>query len=1242
MKLFRHCAAFFKNRFQLFWPVVLAGVFLSGCATISPQYGEKPGEIKNDFGKKTDVSHTYYLIGDAGNWDTPDKPEIFRMLESQLKEADSASTLVFLGDNVYPLGMPGKDDPEYASAERRLKIQTDLAKNFKGRSIFIPGNHDWYHELEGLKAQEDYVVAVLGKKSFLPRKGCGIEHVNINDETAMIIIDSEWYLQNWDNHPTINEDCDIKTRELFFDELENKLGDYQNKTVILAMHHPLFTFGPHGGEFSARKHLYPLKYKVPMPVVGTIMNQLRKTSGASPEDLQNKKYNALVKRIKALIQGRENVIVVSGHDHNLQYIEREGIKQIVSGSGSKSEAARAVGAKDFSTGENGFAVLKVLKNGSAGVTYFSPSDTKNNGKLFSAQPIFERPQPTIKEYPKSFAATKDTSIYTLKMTKRSGIYRFFWGKHYRKYYSMNVNVPQISLDTLFGGVHPTKAGGGNQSMSLRLEDKDGKEYVMRSMRKSATRFIQANAFKDQWIGKDFNDTYTETFLLDFYTTSHPYAPFAVANLAGSLGLNHTNPKLAFIPKQKTLELYNETFGDELYLIEERPMDAFKDLESFGKPDKIVSTEDVMANLIKDEKYSVDQESYLRTRMFDMLIGDWDRHSDQWRWGEYKEKGKVIYKPIARDRDQAFTKIDGALLSILITIPAIRHMKKYGDEIKNIKWFNRQAYNLDLTLIRDATEEDWAREAKWVSENLSDAQIEKAFESMPSEIRDASVESIKASLKKRRGDLEKYARKYYPVLMKTVVVSGTDKSEKYLIERNRKETKITIFHLKKDGKEEKTFERVYQTSETKEIWVYGLSGEDKFEVKGRPNRMKLRLLGGPDNDSYVTERGRKVRIYDFKYKDNDYADAKGATKTISNDYALNTYDYKRPAYNVFAGYPMMLFNPDDGIKLGAFVNYKVNGFHRNPFTQKHSLGAYYYFSTGGYELLYDGVFPKAVGNWSFRLKGRYTSGNFSQNYFGLGNDTPNYDDDLKFSYNRVKVRSVSAAPTLEWKGEQGGSAYVQGLYERIQVARSSNRFIGQPGAVDPDVFQYQNFADINAGYRFENYDNVGFPTMGFLFYLKGGYKWNLDDKTRRLPYAESAFGMTQKLSTSGRFVLASMVKGKMLFENDYEFYQAATVGGDADLRGFRNQRFAGRSAFYHTTDLRWNIYKWKTPVAPLTLGALAGFDYGRIWLSGEDSKTWHKSGGIGIWISGLNLVTGRVSYFVSDDGGRLFVGVGFGF
>lgn len=164
----------------------------------------------------------------------------------------------------------------------------------------------------------------------------------------------------------------------------------------------------------------------------------------------------------------------------------------------------------------------------------------------------------------------------------------------------------------------------------------------------------------------------------------------------------------------------------------------------------------------------------------------------------------------------------------------------------------------------------------------------------------------------------------------------------------------------------------------------------------------------------------------------------------------------------------------------------------------------------------------------------------------------------------------------------------------------------------------------------------------IFSLMGGYTININETDRKFPYAEGSLGFTYKISTSGNWMLATLLKGKALFDDDFEFYQAATVGGDTDLRGLRNQRFSGKQSFYQSTDLRWNLGKIDNGVAPLRYGVFGGFDYGRVWVPNEESDKWHQAYGGGIWINGVNLVTGKLSLFNSADGLRVSAGLGFGF
>lgn len=1216
------------------------------CATHKAQYGKNVSANETENATDTiKIAHTFYLVGDAGNADEEKAQQTLELLHQKLKKASKKSTLLFLGDNIYPKGFPAHNEgPEKTLAETKLTNQLKLTEGFKGKTIVIPGNHDWYNGIKGLELQAEFVTKYLNdKKAFLPRKSCAIEAVKIDSTTALVTIDSEWFLEDWNNHPTINDNCDIKTREDFFDELESVLNKNQEKTVILAIHHPLMSNGSHGGQYSLEKQLFPLEQKIPLPVIGSFINLLRKTTGASPQDIQNKQYTAYAKRIKTLLQKQKNVIVVSGHDHNLQYVNKENIKQIISGAGSKSEAARAINSNDFSYGGNGYATLTLFKSGDAKVSFFG--NENNHEKLLFEQEIIKAKEINwAANIPNNFPPKITTSIYSQKMTQKSLFHKFLFGNHYRKYYSLPIEAKTATLDTLMGGLKPIREGGGHQSKSLRVSDPKGREYVMRAMKKSATQFLQSVAFKDQYIVNDFENTYAENFLLDFYTTSHPYTPFAVGNLADRIGLAHSNPILYYIPKQNTLKEFNSNFGDELYMVEERPADNHLEGKNFGNPTNIISTSDMMKNLHKDEKYTVDENEYIKARLFDMLIGDWDRHDDQWRWGEYKKEGKVIYKPIPRDRDQAFSKYDGTLLSLLMNIPALRHMRTFKDKIDNVKWLNREPYPLDIAFLRTAEEKDWIAQAKYIQENLTDADIDNAFKSLPKEVQDETIKDIQQKLKSRKKELQKYASEYFDVLSHTVMIAGTDKKDKFVIRHSAKKTlEIQVFRVKKEG-DELIYTKTVTDAKTSNLWIYGLDDNDTFQVTGtEKSKIKIRLIGGQNNDTYNIENGKRVIVYDFKSKQNTYnLDSKTGTQ-LTDDYDVNLYNYEKPKYNVISGLPNIGYNPDDGVKLGFNLNYTVNNFKQNPYTQKHVLNGFYYFATEGFELNYAAHFPGLLGKWVIDVESQYTTPNFTVNYFGYGNETINNTEQFGMDYNRVRIQKFNVSAAIRHVGRYGSEFSIQPMFQQMRVEETKNRFIDIPNIINPEIFQSQTFGGAKIKYHFKNSDFAAKPTLGVTFMISAAWLANLNETRQNFPTLESLLGFTHKIDSNGKLVLATLLKGKAILNNNYEFYQGAALGGDTDLRGYRNERFLGSSYFSQSTDLRLSIGKIQKTIAPLTYGILGGFDYGRIWLDGENSRKWHQDYGGGLWLNAINVLTARITYFKSpDETGRVIFGAAYSF
>lgn len=1205
------------------------------CATNKLQIKDSQATTKSSYTEEK-LEHRFYLVGDAGEL-TDGSQKVLSSLKNSLAGEEIPATVLFLGDNVYPNGYPSKKAKDREHAEKTLNNQLDAVKDFTGKTVFIPGNHDWYNGLNGLKRQEKHVEGVLGKNSFLPENGCPYEIVDIADNIVLIIVDSQWYLTDWDKHPTINDECEIKTRNKFFDEIEGEIKKAQEKTTIIAVHHPMYTNGPHGGQFSLVSNLTPI------PILGSLKNIIRKTGGVINVDLQNSRYMQFKKRLVTIAKENERVVFVSGHEHNLQYLLENDIPQIISGSGSKINPTRNVGGGKFSFGTNGYAILDVYEDGSSKVKFYSATLNKF---VYQTQ-VFEGPKEILVNYPKTFPNTVEASIYTLEETDKGKFYKVLWGDRYRQYYSTQVEAPVVSLDTLLGGLIPIRKGGGHQSKSLRLKDKNNREYVMRALRKQATQYLQTSFFTDQYIGGQFDNTYTEDLVDDVFTGSHPYAPFVIGVLSDAIGVYHTNPKLYYVPKQNALKQFNEDFGDELYMIEEHASEGHGRLASFGHSDDLVSTDDLLKKLRKDEDYTLDESAYIKARLFDMLIGDWDRHEDQWRWATFEENGKTLFRPVPRDRDQAFSIMgDGLLLQFATTvIPLAKVLRSYDEELKNPIWINAAAFPLDVALINQADKSVWDLQVRLIQLEITDQLIDEAFNLFPKEVNDQTIADIKRKLIGRRDNLQKIANKYYDHLCKYIVVKGTDKDDWFDIERlPQGKTKVTVYRIKGGKKEDLILERTYTHANTKELWVYGLDDDDVFKVFGKGNNaIKVKLVGGQNNDIYDLENGKKVTVYDFKSKPNTFKNKKGKSR-LRDDYEVNVYDYKKLKNKTNQFLPAIGYNPDDGIRLGASSIITNFGFERNPFSSQHAFKAEYYFATNGYDLDYRGEIANVIGKVNLWVNVHFNSPNFSINYFGYGNETinPNAEDDETFSmdFNRVKIRTFRMGPSLIWKGEYGSMFKTSVSYQTNKVEQTPNRYISTVPQ-DSNIFENQKFLDANIIYEFQNQDYKSFPTLGMLFRFQLGYKTNLDN-SNAYSYMIPELGFDYKLIPSGNLVLATWMRSQINFGDGFEFYQAATIGANNGLRGYRNERFTGNQSFVQSTDLRLNLNNLKNNILPLRYGIYAGFDYGRVWFDGEDSSKWNNSIGGGLFVEAIRTISGNLSLFNSQDGLRFAFKVGFGF
>ena len=474
-----------KNNIPL---TLLLLLLLSSCATFEAQYRE--GIEQDPFPSSKQIDKTFYLIGDAGLASAQGTTTALRTFDNYLKKYGArADYTIFLGDNIYPEGMPKKGEKYREISEHRLDVQYESTEGFDGRTFIIPGNHDWYNQgLNGLIRQQDYLNNKFNDDEvFQPRNGCPLMSYDINDNVHLIIIDTQWYLEDWNKNPKMNDACPIKDRERFFTELESEIKKNQQKTIVFAMHHPMYTNGVHGGKFAFSKHLYPSQSNIPLPGLASIITEVRTQGGVSKQDRFNEKYNELMRHLK-VIAGDNRIIFASGHEHTLQYIEHDSIHQIVSGAGSKESFASLGYDGLFSYGGQGFAVLDVFKDGSSHVRYYGADRNDQPVMLYEKEIFGPRKFKDISALGTHFPKTVEASVYTVEETERTPLFESVWGKHYREVYGKKVSAPVALLDTLYGGLEVIRPGGGHQTVSLRLRDKSGKDYNMRALRKSAVQF----------------------------------------------------------------------------------------------------------------------------------------------------------------------------------------------------------------------------------------------------------------------------------------------------------------------------------------------------------------------------------------------------------------------------------------------------------------------------------------------------------------------------------------------------------------------------------------------------------------------------------------------------------------------------------------------------------------------------------------------------------------------------------
>lgn len=812
----------------------------------------------------------------------------------------------------------------------------------------------------------------------------------------------------------------------------------------------------------------------------------------------------------------------------------------------------------------------------------------------------------------------------------SPFHRKMLGTHYRAEWTLPVKVKVVSLDTIFGGLTPVRSGGRQQTSTLHLEDRNGKPYVLRSIDKS---YIYA-------LPEILRGTFVEQWANDQVSTGHPYAAVTVPLLAEAAGVYHTWPLLVYVPRQPALDSFNGQYGDALYLLEERPDGDQSDAPHFGSSKEVISTNSLFSRVSGANDHLVDQKSFARARLFDMFLGDWGRHEDQWRWASFEQEGEVVYKPIPRDRDQVYTLFDGVLVGVATSADELENLQSFDSTIKDIEEYNAQARHLDRRFTNQLTLEDWKAIATDLQQQLTDQIIEEAVHQMPSEVFPLSGPMIITKLKGRRDRLVYFAKEYYEFLGKDVDIAGSMQRERFEVRPvGTDKVQLSIYRLDSTGNAspQPYYARVFLPQETKEIRLYGLGGEDQYVVDRHINDdFLIRIIGGVGVDSFAKITGEAEESGDIKVYD-DKEDIgkvpKGWQRRPSSNIYNHFYDYRAFAYDAKGTVKSASYNNRDRIYLRFGYEIQRQHWRKYPFGFEHKLYANFSISQGALSFGYEGTIVQFPGNWNLLLNANYDRV-VDVHYFGVGNETIR---DTSFNnYYDLRRNDFMGSVGVQNNFLFHHKIVLLGYYNFVNLLIDENTFAGDHlGSFKPGSFDGKHYVGAEAEYTFDKVDNPIVPTRGLGLTASINYAQNLKDRDLTVTRYAAETGVYIPLVRNFSLGLKA---GGATVEGKPEFFQLTTLGGSRLLRGYVRQRFYGKTSFYNANELQW-VRDFKSFFWNGKIGLFAHYDQGRVWMPGEHSTKWHTGYGAGLIVVPFNKMAFSASYSLSEEDRVIHVRVG---
>jgi len=807
------------------------------------------------------------------------------------------------------------------------------------------------------------------------------------------------------------------------------------------------------------------------------------------------------------------------------------------------------------------------------------------------------------------------------------LHRLLLGAHYRDLWTAPVRVSVLDLGGFAGGLTPEKRGGGRETKSLRFRGANGRVYAFRSVDKDPTAALPP----------DLRQTFITGVVQDQISSSHPAGALAVAPLLDAAGVLNAAPQLFVMANDPGLGTFRPEFGGMLGQLEERPAKDAEDEPEFGGATRVVTTAKLWEYLDRGPEDRVDARAFLAARLLDLFVGDWDRHAGQWRWARLDEGDAHLWRPIPRDRDQAFSKLDGLL-------PWLAHfyfpdLVGFGPDYPNMIGLTWDGRVLDRRLLVDLERPLWDSLAGSLQRRLTDSVIDAAVHRLPAEYYTRGGAELAQALKRRRDRLPDAARRFYELLARVVDLRGTRQPELVEVERGAEGTVAVRMAARDQGStvpRAPYYHRTFHPGETEEVRLYLGGGGTRVVARGRGSgQIAVRVIAGSAADELVDSSAAGVRFYD----------ASGSVHVLRG--ARTTVDHRRnafppltdPAQEPFRDWgtrtvPMvqLFYATDYGLVLGAGATVTHFGFRADPNASRQTARVSFATAMQRPRVEYRGEFRRVALGLEGDVTARASWIDVVR-FYGFGNETraPRAD-----AYYKIQQADYQVAPALVIAFSHRARLSLGPRLEAAQTTLSAGTLLD---SLRPYGTGHFGQVGAQAEFRGDARNEERVATSGLLFVVGGSAYPAAWDVARPFEeaHAELATYLTAPIPTSPTLALRAL--GKKLW-GAYPFHEAAFVGGATTVRGFPEHRFAGDAALIGNAELRLSLFRFSL-LAPDEFGVFGLGDVGRVYLSGETSDRWHAAAGGGIWVSFLHRSnTLSLAYARSAESSGFYLRAGF--